>query len=252
MGHPLDGCDLKLDRAKVHMTELDHAFRSYLRRAVPLEHRPDVGDLNWHFEIKEDPLRDTFPLIIGESIQNMRTALDYLVYELAWLAGANSRKRRNTQFPISTTGLRYFHRGRHHVWPLLGEHRRRIRKLQPYQTKAAAKSQPLAVLNRLSNTDKHRLLLTVVNQLGAIQMNLGVEGGKPYLGGSEGMALPVYLKGTEALEEIKSGNPDLGGILWMDLALDDEDLAVFDTLKRLLWTVTEIIDEFRPAFAGTA
>src|SRR4051812_28136381 len=106
------------------MTELDDAFRSYLRHATEFEHHPERPHTPRKFQIKEDPLASTFPVIIGEAIQSMRSALDYLVYDLAGHAGASARERRTTQFPISTSALRYFERGRNQVRPLLGEHRR--------------------------------------------------------------------------------------------------------------------------------
>jgi hypothetical protein len=238
-----------MERTKFHMTELDEAFRSYLERAFEFEHHPERPQSPWKMEVKEHPLFETFPVIVGEAVQSMRSALDYLVYELAGHAGASGRAQRRTQFPISTNGLRYFERGRHQVRPLRGEHRRRIRKLQPYQAKANAVSQPLAILNRLSNTDKHRLLLTVINQMGAISFNLSVsKAGEPMIHGTKAIALPAYLKDTEEIEEMQRRDPDLGGIAWVELRLEDEEAAVVATLKRLLWTVTEIVDGFEPVF----
>jgi hypothetical protein len=229
------------------MDELDAAFRSYLSESVTFEHHPERPDTPWKFEIKDEPLPE-FSLVIGDAVQNMRSALDYLVYELARHALAGKRLRKRTQFPISTSGIKYFQRGRYQVRPLFGEHRRRIRKLQPYQAKGDPRSQPLALLNRLSNTDKHRLLLTLVNQAGAISMNLKVEDGRPIVVGTEAIALPSYLKETEVPDQIKRRNPDLGAILWLELNFIDEGVPVIDTLNRILGTVTEIIDGFEPVF----
>jgi hypothetical protein len=230
------------------MTELDEAFRSYLGVAFEFEHHPEFPNSPWKMEVKEHPLFLTFPIIIGETIQSMRSALDYLVYELAGHAGAGSSARRKTQFPIQTDVVSYFH-NRHKIRPLLGEQRRRIRELQPYQFKGNPREHPLAVLNRLSNTDKHRLLLTVAQQVGAISFNLDSTTGQPVIVGTKAVALPAYLKDTDVFDEIQ-GDPDLSAIAWIELALSDENGAlVMGTLKKLLWTVTEIIDGFEPVFA---
>jgi hypothetical protein len=245
VSHPLEGARLRLDRAKWHMDELDQTFRSYLA-TIQFEHHPEFPNSPWKFEVVEDPITATFPVILGEAIQNMRTALDYLVYEL--VIHTRGRKPRNpTQFPLNVAASEFFRR-RYQISELPGELRRRIRKLQPYQTKHP-RIHPLAVLGRLSNTDKHRLLLTTVHRIGAISMNLKGSPTGPVIVGTQAVAIPHYLQGTEAAEEIKSRYPDLGGITWLDLGIAGEgDESAFAILKRLLWTVTEIIDGFVPVF----
>ena len=80
--------------------------------------------------IKGNP---TFAVIVGETIQNIRTSLDYLIYAL--VVHICGRKPRNmTQFPLSAT-VGDFHSKRYQIAELPGDLRRRIRKLQPYQSK---------------------------------------------------------------------------------------------------------------------
>lgn len=230
------------------MTEPDEAFRSYLE-TVQFEHHPERPNTPWKMKIEDNPLSASLPVILGEAVQNMRTALDYLVYELALFALAGKTLRTRTQFPIATAVENYFTTGRHQVRPLLGEHRRRIRKLQPYQSSGDPKDTALATLNRLSNTEKHRLLLTVTHMIGGLSFNLVNDGARVRIVGTECIALPVYLQKTDAEQQAKARHPDLGGIAWFDLGIESEGGAsAFDVLKRLLWTVTEILDGFEPVF----
>lgn len=230
-----------------HIDELDEAFRSYLA-TIQFEHHPEFPNTPWKMKIEDNPLSASLPVILGEAVQNMRTALDYLVYELALHSLSGKKLRARTQFPIATTATSYFKTGRKQVWPLLGEHRRRIRKLQPYQFSGDPNSTALATLNRLSNTDKHRLLLTVTRMIGSLSFNLINQGGNVRIVGTECIALPIYIQGTEAAEEARSGYPDLGGTAWFDLGIAEEDVGAFDALNQLLGTVTEIIDGFVPVF----
>jgi hypothetical protein len=242
--HALDGARLRLDRARFHMDELDVAFRSYLADHWETSLHPEVPEAPWNFRFTREPPH-YFGVIIGEAVQNLRSALDYLVYELAIHDRGGSKPRTRTQFPICTTPGNFF-RGREYIRPLLGEHRRRIRKLQPYQSKDPA-AHPLAILNRLSNTDKHRLLLTVFNELGGVP-DARIDVRTNTYQGTKAAVAASYLRGTEPIEDLKRRDPDLGLILYVDLAFGVGNQPVFDTLKRLLWTVTETVDSFAPIF----
>jgi hypothetical protein len=95
-------------------------------------------------------------LLAGEAIQNLRSALDHVVYDAS---GGQS----GTQFPIFTDP-RAFQGSASRMLPGVPQGTRAvIEKAQPYRTNPGAPaSAMLELLRELSNRDKHRTLATVV------------------------------------------------------------------------------------------
>jgi hypothetical protein len=96
--------------------------------------------------------------MIGDAVHNIRSALDYLVYELA---PPKVRRKRTTQFPIFLTQADFLGKSGAMIEGIAGDERKLIESVQPYRSDDP-RTHPLAVLNRLSNRDKHRLLVPVV------------------------------------------------------------------------------------------
>lgn len=90
-------------------------------------------------------------ILIGEICYNLRSALDYLVYELAILD--SSKRQDGTQFPIDDTPEKFSKHKRSWLKGLNSNHVAAIEKLQPYNGADWAR-----ILRDLSNPDKHRLL----------------------------------------------------------------------------------------------
>jgi len=64
--------------------------------------------------VRKEPPRDLAP-VIGDSVHNLRSALDHLVYELS---STTVREKINTQFPIFTDERDYRKRGE----PMIRDH----------------------------------------------------------------------------------------------------------------------------------
>jgi hypothetical protein len=177
MLHPLAGAFARIDRADRHIDELKLLIEGYRKsqeeKLIADEHatthrinqllRFSPGD-KFSSRLRSKFLPD-FPLdaavIVGEVIYNLRTALDYLIYELAWQDSGT--EKHGTQFlmenervnrkdpkrgflPRSETCLAGLHQ--HHIDA--------IEKLQPYKGCAWTKT-----LKSISNPDKHRKLTAV-------------------------------------------------------------------------------------------
>ena len=100
-----------------------------------------------------------WPLVAGEAIQNLRSALDHLVFEKS---GGNRR----TQFPIFTDRCEFQVLAPRKMKGVPEAVRAQIERAQPYQFMPGdATHHPLAQLSSLSNLDKHRVLATVVNAI---------------------------------------------------------------------------------------
>jgi hypothetical protein len=166
-GHPLRGVRLKLDRAEQHLETLNGETDAFFQRDpyfVSYERKPDGSEHVFRVHIREAPPL-AFGLLIGDSLQNMRSALDHLVWQLAILSGSNPPYRQ-TAFPVCETPESFRSKGtRDKVRSLAAEHRARIQGMQPFQVGGAAKDHWLWHLNELSRIDRHRVL----HPIGGIQ-----------------------------------------------------------------------------------
>jgi hypothetical protein len=107
------------------------------------------------FAIERQAPPDHWPLLAGEAIHNLRSALDHTVHAASGAASG-------TQFPIFTDARDFRKKGRKMISRTPPAVRALIEKAQPYNRLPAHPTlDALARLNKLSNLDKHRVLNTV-------------------------------------------------------------------------------------------
>jgi hypothetical protein len=160
----LSGVHRKLDRAWEHIEAVhavidaftggdEGAFWFRTEQTI----RPDASVLYTPLrDCAEQPPLSLGP-IIGDAIHNIRSALDYLAYELS------ARKSRSTQFPICSDESQFRSDDTlRRIEGITGSERELIERVQPYKATNPPRHDPLAILNKLSNRDKHRLLLPYV------------------------------------------------------------------------------------------
>jgi hypothetical protein len=107
--HRLAGVRIKLERARDHLETLNREVSTFLRRRpykIIEERRRGGRDLVFRVSIRETP-----PLAwsagIGDCVQNMRAALEYLAWELARL-DAPGEPPSKTGFPIYVDAQSYY------------------------------------------------------------------------------------------------------------------------------------------------
>ena len=111
------------------------------------------------FAVERKTAPGHWPLLAGEAIQNLRSALDHLVFEKS---GGNRR----TQFPIFTDPCEFQVLGGRMMKGVSKTVRASIETVQPYKFMPEdAAHHPLALLSALSNLDKHRVLATIVSSV---------------------------------------------------------------------------------------
>jgi hypothetical protein len=109
------------------------------------------------FAVQRKPIPFHWPLLAGEAIQNLRSALDHLVYEKS---GGNRR----TQFPIFTDHCEFKVLAPRKMKGVPASVMAKIEEAQPYRLLPEVPAHdPLAQLSALSNLDKHRVLATVAS-----------------------------------------------------------------------------------------
>jgi hypothetical protein len=174
-----DGVWRKIDRAKGHIEALEaeiyEASDGEPRRViVGRRYDADAQEIVFYAE-KLPEIRDSYGLLVGDAIHNLRCALDHLWWALATLhlgRDPEEDEAKDIQFPIFTKpsflkpGAWDKHPYLRHVSPDAAA------KAYPMQPFVAGTSKPantpmylinyLALLATLSNTDKHRFLHTAI------------------------------------------------------------------------------------------
>jgi hypothetical protein len=182
----LSGVWAKIDRAREHREALEPDVSRYVdgpggdpvlseanRISMSVEFDPESG---YHiFRATARPSEERirrWGIIIGDVVQNLRSALDHLVWQLS-LIGTGGLEPSNPdiiKFPIqdnpppSNPAPRDFQKTGA-LYKVRPEHRAIIRAYQPYDGKYASAfpgTYPLARLRDLSNDDKHRIITPVL------------------------------------------------------------------------------------------
>jgi len=108
--------------------------------------------------VEREAPSDEWPLLAGEAIQNLRSALDHIVW------ASIKRPSSRTGFPIFTDPCEFQVLGGRMLQGVPEPIRATIEKAQPYRTSPNAPAQAmLEQLRVLSNRDKHRELATVAS-----------------------------------------------------------------------------------------
>lgn len=159
--HPLDGPRAKLDRAAEHIQEFDAAVRRWNNsktfRTVSEQFNSDKTEYIYRFEFGSIPVR--IGIIAGDALHNLRSSLDYLVWQLALLTTGHPGTE--TAFPICLTdGEASQKRIKTLLKHVPNDAREIIKDLQPYNTRDELKPELhiLWLLHRLSIIDKHQFV----------------------------------------------------------------------------------------------
>lgn len=177
----LDGVRLKILRAAEHMYVLQEKIAEFYishAYAAKTEFDPNLGKFRTSVWITDKP--DPMGTIIGDFLHNLRSALDHLARAIVIHDGAkpSSVPGCSTQFPILTDRIRdeagqvvpvtiFTKRGT----AISDESRAILEDVQPYScTQGDPKDMALAVLSKLNNIDKHRLLHGVVGRFGEVRI----------------------------------------------------------------------------------
>lgn len=162
MALDLDGVHLKLARAREHFKLVEAKVAGY------------IYDRPYSIVMKDDPSGDKIPVvditqeppaeivaIFGDGLQNLRSALDHLAWQIVQLLGGTPIEG-ETRFPIfkrQVGGRKPYEgiKGAPTKGPLAEIVRARVDWHQPFNWDQP-ETHPLAILNDLANIDRHRYL----------------------------------------------------------------------------------------------
>jgi hypothetical protein len=155
----LDGAFAKIRRARQHFDYLDRSVRRALnshRYGVVVENNGDRRVVTTTPKHAND-----IGLRIGDVVHNARSALDHLVWQLVIANG--ERPGIWNQYPIAVEPDHFpgSFRGTSYLKGISDKAIDFIKSTQPYIGGNGGESNPLAVLQKLSNTDKHNVIVPV-------------------------------------------------------------------------------------------
>jgi hypothetical protein len=143
--------------AKQHIDKLDSVlaeFRTKNLRTIGTKQNRETGDVTYYI-VEVLPIPAEIPLIVGDALQGLRCALDYVACGMVVAGGGKVTSK--TKFPIVKTATDWEVSGLRMV---AGAHQlalEELRRIKPYE----GGNYFLWALHRLNNIDKHRLLLAV-------------------------------------------------------------------------------------------
>ena len=156
----------KIDRATEHLETLKSEIRAWLNSepyGVIKKFEPESGRHSLILDVKGAANFERYALIAGDCAQNLRCALDHLVYNLALESPKGMPdKPRVLQFPLCDTPDD-FNGQRYRIASLTEEAQKFIESKQPYNRAHAELPPIMAVLNDFNNIDKHRLVHVTYN-----------------------------------------------------------------------------------------
>jgi hypothetical protein len=156
----------RIERAKKHILDLEEAWNAFSQEGaytILFKDDPQKKERSYYLAaVKNFPL--DFPLIIGDAIHNLRSALDHLAHLLMSVGTASPGPFPHVYFPISEDASKYKADSRRKVQGMRQDAIEAIDAIEPY---GGGAGEALYQLHCLNNIDKHRLLLTVWSYLQA-------------------------------------------------------------------------------------
>jgi len=157
----------KVERAKHHIEDLQAAINAFSDPySVIAKIDPQTSELVYYLESFK-PIPDTIPLICGDAIHNLMSALDHLAYRVVMIdTNGCPPKEFGIYFPIGDSAKHYESRRGRKVEGARPETLAAFDALKPYK----GGNDLLWALHRLDNIDKHRLVLTITGQFQGINI----------------------------------------------------------------------------------
>jgi hypothetical protein len=153
----------KIERAKHHIVDLHRQFRVFIDTKpyrVSTQRDPQTSKLIYYAS-RVEPMPTAFATITGDAIQNLRSALDHLAYQLH-LVGTNltADPKWGGRFLCERSAHEFKSRIHGVVKGMRQDAVDAIHAIEPYK---GGKGEAFWILNELNNADKHRLIVTVAS-----------------------------------------------------------------------------------------
>ncbi len=247
---PLEGPKLKIERANDHITELQSLVQifcesqSYTSR---LDVEPDGQQaLKVIFDLS--PFPSKIPVIIGDILFQLRSALDHLVCALAIHNGAN--KVSDISFPTGTSRDHFEKQAKERLHRLSLDAKAMVSNLEPYN---GGKGHWLRVLHSINIVDKHQALIPAA--AATFQTNASLSF-KPGIGRNVVSAprlVPLFEREITVMKLPASATEIKGDLnVSIDIVFGNVEFVkgepVLSSLKQFSYLMNVIIIEFEERF----
>ncbi len=243
---------VKIQRANYHAQELKravHFFFDTTPYAVSTNRGAD-GKL-FYYVSKVDDLSPAMAAVIGDIIQNLRSALDHIAYRLFIQNGGDKNTAKHIYFPIFESEEKYNSEMARKTKGISAEAIKIIDSIKPYKEC----NRILWLIHELNNLDKHRLLLTAGSSFNRFDVgeHIKMHMGKGLIDGTD-LVFPetplLFLSPANKSFPLK-----VGDVLFVDGANSDEiptmkfefDIVFHETgiieNESVLETIVDMIDE---------
>jgi len=159
----LAGVRAKLRRADEFRRAYDDLFRDYLESdpyRIIFEFDQASGWHTFRWSVDSEPPLEDLALIFSDILGNLRSTLDYLVWQLVLTGGR--KPGRQTAFPIIKRENDWAVQGGSALRGVPKEWAELIERMQPFQRYDRPDLHPLAILEHVNNLSKHRFLPAAV------------------------------------------------------------------------------------------
>lgn len=255
----LVGCRTKIERAKKHIVDLqaaiDAARETQLYRFAT-QRDPKTGHLVYYVTNVQEP-PPSISAIAGDVLQNLRSALDHLAYQLVCVGMGSNGPFRWPQFPVYDSAEKY-ESGKNAV----------IHGMRPEAIKAIDQTKPykggndtLWRLHELNRIDKHRVLITVAGQYHSLDLGgllsremqrLFPQSPFPEMSvffGVKGRLVPLKVGDPLLVDQRPDAKPDEKMKFAIQVVLYESGVIEGEPLIETLQQMIDLVDSLIPTFA---
>lgn len=257
----------KIERARERFSELKAAIASFHNTkpyAIETKRDPTSRRLIYYLT-RVLPVPLTVSAIAGDMLQNLRSALDHLAYQLVLVGEQRPGPFTHVYFPIADDHSQYRNRRPRQTKGMRADAVSAIDALKPYR----GGNETLWRLHRLNNIDKHRLLVTAGSAFAGVNVGpvlqrhmtqmmktMPLAAGDPI----EAPKLDIFLKPADRLFPLDAGKelyidePDAEPTNKIEFRLQVEfyepglieGVPLTDSLQAMLDEVDKVVLSFKP------
>lgn len=195
----------KIERAKEHITYLNSAINDFFNsKPYQVNTKRDTNGRLIYYLSSVKPTPTRFAIIAGDAIQNLRSTLDHLAWQLFLVGTGGTTNEDQIYFPIAGDATKYNSKLRGLSSCVRRDAITMLNTIQPYN---GGTDHKLWILHKLNNIDKHRLLVTV----GSVYQSFNVGKHITSLMQTNEFGIPIpkmdlYLKPKDNLFPLKTGD----------------------------------------------
>jgi hypothetical protein len=149
-----------IEHIQAFQLERDRLLTQLTRPPIIFRQELNTDTSEWVVSVAEVAQFPSLSLFVGDAANNFRSALDYLVSEIAFIDGGGiDRPKSRSQFPLTSHSGYFRDNTGLMLEDVLDSHKTMIERFQPYRRWKSLDFHPLGLLRDISDDDKHRLVV---------------------------------------------------------------------------------------------